>query len=129
MSCLHRSQLTSPSLCHALPFWGYLLWLWRFFCPPSANLHSRGSVGAAQRGKEKQKHDVWKPPSCDPSALLNCFACLFISSHLYLSSISSSTLPPYGVLRQNSRHNQQLRKIPKSQRWQPVPPLALAGSI
>lgn len=125
-------HLTSPSLCHGLPFWGYLLWLWRFFCPPSANLHSKGSVGAAQKGKEKQKwclgaSILWPirkdrgPPQllCIPFHLL---------SHLYLSPTSSFTMPPYGALRQNSRHNQQLTKIPKSQCWQPVPTLALAGS-
>lgn len=40
--------LTSPSLGHGLPFCVYLLWFWRFFCPPSANLHSKGSVGAVK---------------------------------------------------------------------------------
>lgn len=43
-----RVALTSPSLGHGLPFCVYLLWFWRFFCPPSANLHSKGSVGAVK---------------------------------------------------------------------------------
>lgn len=128
-------DLTSPSLCHGLPFWGYLFWLWRFFCPPSANLHSKGSVGAAQKeGKENKMmfedlHLVTHQRDLSPSPPL----CISFQppSHLYLS-ISSSTLPPpppKGALRQNSRHNEQLRKIPKSQSWQPVPTLALAGSL
>lgn len=95
------AHLTSPSLCHGLPFWGYLLWLWRFFCPPSANLHSKGSVGAAQKGKENKMmfgdlrpvtHQRCQPPPPPP--------------RLH-RSISSSALPPNGALRQNSRHKQQ----------------------
>lgn len=102
-------DLTSPSRCHGLPFWGYLLWLWRFFCPPSANLHSKGSEGAAQKGKENKMmfgdlHLVTHHRDLSPSPPL----CISFQppSHLYLS-ISSSTLPPppNGALRQNSRHN------------------------
>lgn len=41
--------LTSPSRGHGLPFCVYLLGFCLFFCPPSANLHSKGSGGAATR--------------------------------------------------------------------------------
>lgn len=37
----------SPSRAQALPLGTNLPWLCRFFCPPSANLQSRGSGGAA----------------------------------------------------------------------------------
>lgn len=36
----------SPSLVQGRPFCRYFPWLWRFFWPPSANLHSKGSDGA-----------------------------------------------------------------------------------
>lgn len=47
------TSLASPSLAHARPLGTYLFWLCRFFCPPSANLHSSGSVGAT--GKQMQR--------------------------------------------------------------------------
>lgn len=44
---LKKTKLTvSPSLVQGRPFCRYFPWLWRFFWPPSANLHSKGSDGA-----------------------------------------------------------------------------------
>lgn len=41
-----KSKLTvSPSLVQGRPFCRYFPWLWRFFWPPSANLHNKGSDG------------------------------------------------------------------------------------
>lgn len=54
-----QSGLTSPSLGQGLPFWVYLLWFCRFFCPPSANLHSKGSLGA---GKIRNQFYISKSP-------------------------------------------------------------------
>lgn len=125
-------HLTSPSLCHGLPFWGYLLWLWRFFCPPSANLHSKGSVGAAEKERRGQNHVrrtvSYDPPTPSPlwrtESLVNCVAFLFFY-HLTSASPSSlsltlppSSLPSYGALRQ----------IPRPMMLAGPPTLAQAGS-
>ncbi len=49
------TSLVSPSLAQARPFCTYLFWLWRFFWPPSANLHSKGSDGAADTHMNSQR--------------------------------------------------------------------------
>ncbi len=49
------TSLVSPSLAQARPFCTYLFRLWRFFWPPSANLHSKGSDGAADTHMNSQR--------------------------------------------------------------------------
>lgn len=51
----------SPSLAQALPFWRYFPWFCLFFCPPSANLHNKGSVGAAKATVETREWIQWSP--------------------------------------------------------------------
>lgn len=125
-------HLTSPSLCHGLPFWGYLLWLWRFFCPPSANLHSKGSVGAAQTGRENQimlggLHPVTCQKDRSPFELF-CIS-FHLPLHLYISP-SLPSLPPWPPMELLDRIPDTLTidKIPKSQCWQALPTLVYAGS-
>lgn len=48
----------SPSLVHGRPFCRYFPWLWRFFWPPSANLHNKGSGGTAPMRKYHVKWTI-----------------------------------------------------------------------
>lgn len=53
------TSLESLSLPQPRPFWLNLFWLWRFFCPPSANLHSKGSAGAAKERSVNLGNRQW----------------------------------------------------------------------
>lgn len=53
------TSLESPSLPQYRPFWPNLFWLCLFFCPPSANLQSKGSVGAKMEKKERGMAREW----------------------------------------------------------------------
>lgn len=50
------TSLESPSLPQPRQFWVNLFWLCLFFCPPSANLHSKGSGGAKTREVEREQN-------------------------------------------------------------------------
>jgi len=67
---MHTAVLTSllsPSLAQPRPFCTYLFWLWRFFWPPSANLHSKGSDGAVETQRRAWTLSVTLTAHSEPS--------------------------------------------------------------